>query len=80
MGRAVPRRIGRHVHPHVRPDEQTVPAEPSGIDYLRLIEASHEALTRSRIAYAALTDNTEEDPCPGQPQTADNAPSKDENR
>ena len=41
MGDAVPHRIGRHVHPKARPDDRTPPPTPTGIDYLRLVEARH---------------------------------------
>jgi putative transposase len=39
MEPAVPHRIGRHVHAKARPDDTTPPAAPTGIDYLRLVEA-----------------------------------------
>ena len=48
MGRAVPRRIGRHTHPAARP-EAAVPPKPSGIDYLGLVAARVSAEERSRM-------------------------------
>ena len=39
IGVAVPRRIGRHVHPAARPEPGPKAPPPSGIDYLRLVEA-----------------------------------------
>lgn len=48
MGKAVPFRIGRHTHPAARPDPTTEPVEPTGINYLGLIE--HQ---RSRDVAAA---------------------------
>ena len=55
MGRAVPRRIGRHTHPAARPDTAP-PPRPSGIDYLGLVRDRMSAEERSRmgIDYARL--------------------------
>ncbi len=55
MGRAVPRHIGRHVHPAARP-EAASPPRPSGIDYLGLVAGRVSAEERSHngIAYAKL--------------------------
>lgn len=54
MGRAVPVRIGRHVHPQAKPEAAPEPV-PTGIDYLWLIAGRREAeLAGQRIAYAAL--------------------------
>jgi putative transposase len=38
MGAAVPYRIGRHSHPAARPDPVVDPVDPTGINYLRLVE------------------------------------------
>ena len=54
MGVALPQRIGRHVHPHARPDEPPTPPPSTGIDYLALVAARYEEATRRRIAYSAL--------------------------
>jgi putative transposase len=55
MGKAVPVRIGRHVHPKARPEAAPAPV-PSGIDYLGMVAARRAAeLSRARIDYAALT-------------------------
>jgi putative transposase len=57
MGVAVPHRIGRHVHHTARPDETTPPAPaPTGIDYLRLVEAAHTAELAERVRYSQLPD------------------------
>ncbi len=54
MGRAVPVRIGRHVHPHAKAEAAPEPV-PTGIDYLSLIAGRREAeLAGQHIAYAAL--------------------------
>ena len=58
MGQAVPHRIGRHVHAKARPDATPPPAAPTGIDYLRLVEARHTAELADRLRYADLTPNT----------------------
>ncbi len=55
MGKAVPVRIGRQVHPHAR-REAAPPPVPTGIDYLELIARRRAAeLAENRIDYAALT-------------------------
>jgi hypothetical protein len=64
MGQAVPHRIGRHVHAKARSDDTTPPAAPTGIDYLRLIEAQHTAELAERVRYSQLPDG----PLPGQEQ------------
>lgn len=58
MGRAIPHKIGRHVHKKARPDETTAPpATPTGIDYLNLIEAAHTAEMTEKLRYSHLTDD-----------------------
>jgi putative transposase len=54
MGQAVPRRIGRHVHPKARPEPGPELPRPTGIDYLRLVEERHRAELTRRIDYRAL--------------------------
>lgn len=55
MGKAVPVRIGRHVHPKARPEAAPAPV-PTGIDYLSLVAARRAAeLAGGGIDYAALT-------------------------
>ena len=41
MGHAAPHRIGRHIHPAVKP-VATAPADATGIDYLRLLDDAHQ--------------------------------------
>ena len=56
MGLATPQVIGRHAHPKARPEQPTPPAAaPTGIDYLRLVEADHHAADARRINFDALT-------------------------
>ena len=59
-GRAVAFTLGRHVHPKARPEQPApVAPEPSGIDYLKLIDAAHTQQLESRINYTALFSNTD---------------------
>ncbi|MQA64100.1 MAG: transposase, partial [Actinophytocola sp.] len=56
-GKAVAFEVGRHVHPKARPDtgsDQHGGAEPSGIDYLKLLDDAHTEKLESRINYTAL--------------------------
>jgi putative transposase len=62
MGPAVPHRIGRHVHRKARPDAAPPPVPPTGIDYLRLVEAQHTAELADRLRYADLTRSDEPGP------------------
>lgn len=66
MGLAMPHRIGRHTHPKARPEIPAAPPVDSGIAYLPLIDAAHQAQLAQRINYDALSDQptptTNEDP------------------
>ena len=53
MGAGVPHRIGRHVHPHAAAEPPPAPA-PTGINYLELIAAEHNADLAQGIDYADL--------------------------
>jgi putative transposase len=66
MGQAVPHRIGQHVHAKARPEAAPPPVTPTGIDYLRLVEAQHTAELTERLRYAQLSDNTDDGQIPGQ--------------
>jgi len=57
FGAAAVFHIGRHAHPKARPEQPETPAEPTGIDYLRLIDTTHTEQLRLRINYAALSDS-----------------------
>jgi putative transposase len=62
MGLAIPHRIGRHAHPKAKPEQpEKEPTPGSGIGYLKLIDAAHQAELADRVNYAAFTptDNTE---------------------
>jgi putative transposase len=65
MGLAIPHRIGRHAHPKARPETPPpAPPRPTGIDYLRLIDAAHNQQLAAQINYAALAGgDTGADPC-----------------
>jgi putative transposase len=55
MGLAIPHRIGRHAHPKARPETPPAPPPPaSGIAYLPLIDAAHQAELAIKVNYAAL--------------------------
>jgi putative transposase len=57
MGVAIPRQIGRHVHPRARrePTDETQP-RPTGIDYLGLIDQRRREALERRIDYRTLAD------------------------
>jgi putative transposase len=52
-GIATPLVVGRHTHPAVPQAARPTP-EPTGIDYLGLVQAAHEQATIGRIAYRDL--------------------------
>ena len=61
VGLAAPLKIKRHVHPRAQPP--TRPAEPTGIDYLGLIQKRRDQELQQRIDYRHLpgADNDEDD-------------------
>jgi putative transposase len=72
-GKAVPFVIGRHRHAKTRADNggPREQPEPTGIDYLRILDAAHGAELRAQINYAALIG----DACDGGTPRADGASS-----
>ncbi len=69
MGLAIPHHIGRHTHPKARPETPpAAAAAPSGIAYLPLIDAAHQAELAATVNYAALLDSTTRPPVTS-PQT-----------
>jgi putative transposase len=60
MGHAVPRVIGRHVHPKVK-TQAAAPVETTGINYLQLLTDAHQRDVGQAINFAALREpnNTE---------------------
>jgi putative transposase len=62
-GTAVPLQIKRHVHPRAQPS--SVPAEPTGIDYLGLIERRHGEALKQRIDYRNLPGGDNHDDAAG---------------
>lgn len=72
FGLARPQRIGRHSHPKARPEAPGSAPPATGIDYLAIIAAEHEAASRrDRIRYGALAgdgQDEQEQPGPGQEQ------------
>ena len=59
-GKAIAFTLGRHVHPKARPEHPATQPEPSGIDYLKLIDAAHTQQLESRINYTALFGDTDD--------------------
>jgi len=70
-GKAAPFLIGRHRHAktRARDDEQRAEPEPTGIDYLRILDTAHGQDLQARINYAALIDGAHDSGTPG-PDTA----------
>jgi putative transposase len=66
-GSAVPFLIGRHRHAKTRADDggQRAEPEPTGIDYLRILDAAHGAELQAQINYAALIDDAPHGSSPG---------------
>lgn len=64
MGLAVPHRIGRHAHPKAKPETPAAPPPASGIGYLKLVDAAHQADLAARVNYTALSGPT--DPTPSE--------------
>jgi putative transposase len=60
-GKAAPFVIGRHRHAKTRADDGAPRAEPepTGIDYLRILDAAHGAELQAQINYAALIDTND---------------------
>ncbi len=55
MGPGVPHRISRHSHPKARTDVPAPPPPATGIDYLGLVAARHEAELARAINYSQLS-------------------------
>jgi putative transposase len=53
-GTAIPHHIGRHAHPKARPESPSTPPPATGIDYARLLDATHQAELAGKVNYAAL--------------------------
>ena len=61
-GLAKPQHIGRHSHPKAKPETPAAPPPGTGIDYLGVIAAEHDAAARRhRIRYDALARNDDQD-------------------
>jgi putative transposase len=66
-GKAIPFVIGRHRHAKTRAadDQQREQPEPTGIDYLKILDDAHGADLQARINYAALIDDAPQGGSPG---------------
>ena len=62
MGLAIPHRIGRHAHPKARPETPPAAPNPTGIDYLRLVDDAHHQHLATQINYSALTADADAQP------------------
>jgi putative transposase len=78
FGNAIAFRLDRHTHPKARPEHPTDEPEPTGIDYLRLLDAAHTEHLQPRINFTALfggtdeaTDETTDEAGASRPQEAD---------
>jgi putative transposase len=69
MGLAIPFKIGRHAHPKAKPEQPQQESPPaSGIGYLRLIDAAHQAELAERVNYSALAGHPTPPQQPAQPE------------
>jgi putative transposase len=76
---ATPQVIGRHAHPKARPEQPAPPpAPPTGIDYLRLVEADHRAADARRINFDALTSQATDQPGDATPPRGEEQSGPDE--
>jgi len=66
MGRAIPHKVTRHVHPAVKPDA-AAPVQATGIDYLRLLETAHQQQAGRAINFTALQGPAEPSDGPQRP-------------
>ena len=61
FGEARACQIGRHVHPRAQAEPRDdQPAAPTGIDYLAMIKADHDAKLARKISYRDIDDTTRE--------------------
>ncbi len=65
MGQAVPHQVKRHAHPDVTA-HMPAPVQATGIDYLRLLEAAHQAELGRAINFPALAGKAPHDNQQGQ--------------
>jgi len=60
FGLAIPQQIRRHSHPRAKPETPAGPPPATGIDYLAIIDAEHQAAQRTRINYGALANASDD--------------------
>jgi putative transposase len=64
-GQAIPFILGRHVHRQVPQAQPPTPPAPTGVDYLGIVLAAHDAETLGQLAFRDLT---VQPPMDGQPE------------
>ncbi|MGP3967683.1 DDE-type integrase/transposase/recombinase [Streptomyces sp. 6N223] len=57
LGKAVAHTVGRHTHPKATAEIPAQPKPDTGIDYLRILGAEHDARTAHGINYASLLED-----------------------
>jgi putative transposase len=79
-GKAVPFIIGRHRHAKTRTgdQEQRAEPEPTGIDYLKILDQAHGQDLQAQINYAALISDAHDGGSPGAQQAGDGAGQEEE--
>jgi hypothetical protein len=60
-GQAIPFILGRHVHRQVPQAQPPQPSPPTGVDYLGLVLAAHDAETLGQLAFRDLPVQQPED-------------------
>jgi putative transposase len=63
-GQAIPFILGRHVHRQVPQAQPPTPPPPTGVDYLGLVLAAHDAETIGRLVFRDLPVQQAEEPQP----------------
>ena len=78
-GKAVPFIIGRHRHAKTRTGdhEQRAEPEPTGIDYLKILDQAYGQDLQAQINYAALIADARDGGCPGAEKAGDGASQED---
>jgi putative transposase len=84
-GQAIPFILGRHVHRQVPQAQPSSPPPPTGVDYLGIVLAAHDAETLGQLAFRDLLIQPPHSHAPNDHSAAshaleDNAPTQDQDR